>query len=86
MIKTQDYRLGILKGIYINCMKNLKYSMVVTVKTRMEALAYRHLQKRGFIKLERELSDELGLNELRLKIILLQSGIDYIHNLENKSG
>lgn len=81
MIKTQDYRLGILKDIYINYIKNPDRSIVVSIKIRKEALAYRYLQRRGFINLKLESSDEL-----QLKIVLLQSGIDYIRNLEKELG
>ncbi|GED15961.1 hypothetical protein AM501_13120 [Aneurinibacillus migulanus] len=81
MIKTQDYRLGILKDIYINYIKNPDRSIVVSIKTRKEALAYRYLQRRGFINLKLESSDEL-----QLKIVLSQSGIDYIRNLEKELG
>ncbi|MED0668698.1 hypothetical protein P4S95_00480 [Aneurinibacillus aneurinilyticus] len=81
MIKTQDYRLGILKDIYIDHIKNPDRSILVSIKTRKEALAYRYLQRRGFINLKLESSDEL-----QLKIILLQSGVDYIRNLEKELG
>jgi hypothetical protein len=76
-VKTQDYRLGILKKVYARHVRNGGNSEIVIIRTRMELLAYKYLAKRGFISFE----------EVRpgiFMVLVLQPGIEYIRNIQQE--
>jgi hypothetical protein len=81
MIKSQEYRLGLLRGIYLKHVRSHGKELIISVKSRTELQAYTYLAKRGFISLEIE-----ETNPSFFKIQALPLGVEYIENLEVKEG
>ncbi|GEN36502.1 hypothetical protein [Aneurinibacillus danicus] len=81
MIKSQEYRLGVLRGIYLKHVRSQGKEVIINIKSRTELQAYTYLAKRGFISLNIE-----ETNPSLFKIQILQLGVEYIENLEVKDG
>ncbi|MMZ55283.1 hypothetical protein SAMN04487909_11315 [Aneurinibacillus migulanus] len=81
VVTSREYRLGVLRGIYVRHLRSRGNTISIYIKTRTELLAYTYLAKRGFISLEQE-----DAASLRFSVSLLQAGVDYIESLEIKQG
>ncbi|NMF00186.1 hypothetical protein [Aneurinibacillus aneurinilyticus] len=81
MVTSREYRLGVLRGIYVRHLRSRSKTMSILIKTRTELLAYTYLAKRGFISMEQE-----DATSSRFNVSLLHAGIDYIESMEVKQG